>query len=136
MKDSVFNQKVPPISFDATLKETRDASYSLVRKDKILAKYSIELSWHIGRVTDRSYSNPKSAWGKKEKEMDKIGKSMNDYILDKVKSNEITIEVNLNGQNTNIKSLKPITIPGEITNEFLLAKGLCKKVSKPPINWV
>jgi hypothetical protein len=63
-------------------------------------------------------------------------KIFNDYLYKKYLSNEITIEVTLDDVTTNLKSLKPFEIDIQPTNDFLLEKGLCKKVSKPPISWI
>ena len=62
----------------------------------------------------------------------------NNFIKEKIESNEILIHVVINGKLTNIKSIPIIKIPNrkKITNKFLIDNAFCKKVPKAPMTFV
>jgi len=82
-----------------------------------------------------SKENKYNPYDKKRKELENVG-FIDKYVIDKIKSNEIIVEVDVDGKLTNIKSLPLIQKPMNITNEYLLDNNLCKKVSKSPISWI
>lgn len=51
-------------------------------------------------------------------------------------SNLISVELNLPSGKVNIEDLKPFNTNENISNKFLLKNNYCKKVEKPPINWI
>lgn len=74
---------------------------------------------------------------KKRDELWKKGeKLISDYISDKIKSNEIIVEINTGNGFKNAKNFPNINIPDEVNNEFLLANKFCTKVNSSPISWV
>lgn len=62
--------------------------------------------------------------------------SIDDYIIEKIKSNQIIIEVQLSNELDDIKSFTGYRLPENITNEYLLENNLCKKVPSSPISWI
>lgn len=142
INNGVFDVNVKPINLIVTQERKTTSSYSLARNDFRLRELEIELRWQIYRAVSMLGKNPNSnaydnnSWGRKEKQLNKSNQFMAQYIQDKFKNNEITVEIMFNGKMTNIKSLPKVIIPGDVTNEYLLEKGLCKKVPKSPINWI
>jgi hypothetical protein len=76
---------------------------------------------------------------RKEKKMGWKGLGFfNDFVKEKIESDEISIAVIINGNLTNIKSLPVIKFPnreGLETNEFLIKSKYCKKVPKSPVSF-
>jgi hypothetical protein len=141
IKDSVFNTKIEPIVTEMESPESVRSNISNVRDDSFLTDYTVNLNWGLyDRLTkppfsgkDNQTNNP---FTRKQNELKKQGKTMINYIYEKFMSDEIIVEVTLRGKPVNVKSLPPIKRLDKITNEFLLEKGYCKKVSKAPISWI
>jgi hypothetical protein len=79
---------------------------------------------------------------RKQKKLYGLGVKPNDYwfnnfVKEKIESNEILIHVMIDGKLTNIKSIPEIKIPNrkKITNKFLIDNAFCKKVPKAPISF-
>jgi hypothetical protein len=76
---------------------------------------------------------------RKEKKMGWKGRGFFiNFIKEKIESDEISIEVIINGKLTNIKSLPVIKFPnreGLESNSFLIKGKYCKKVPKSPISF-
>lgn len=51
-------------------------------------------------------------------------------------SNMFSIELNLPSGRVDIKNLKPFNTVESLSNKFLLKNNYCKKVDRPPINWI
>ena len=147
IKDGVFDKKIPQmrrIVNGSPISRT----YSAQRGEKSLWEFDFFLGGTImNALRDYSIENREilgnTVLSRKMREISNNVPSpftknniFNDYLYKKYLNNEITIEVTLDDVTTNLKSLKPFEIDIQPTNDFLLEKGLCKKVSKPPISWI
>ena len=140
IKDGVFDKKIPQKRVIKT-GNGNSRVYSTKRSETTLYEFNIFLEG-IVRNALRDYSiehgeTPgNTVLSRKVKELPNGLLDLNNYLYEKYLNNEITIEVNFDGVSTNLKSLKPFETEIQPTNDFLLIKGLCKKVSKPPISWI
>ena len=100
-----------------------------------LGKYDIyvknEIEKYFKNYQVKNKSNP---YNDKLKQLS--NQSIDDYIIEKIKSNQIIIEVQLRNKLDNIKSFTGYRLPENITNEYLLENNLCKKVPSSPISWL
>lgn len=138
IKDEVFNKKISPFSFKSKVDE-RGMGYSWVRDDFYTSRVKLQLALKIREHLDSIEKDSKGNsffYRKLEELLNKKNKFWSGYIREKFLSDEIVVEIELNGKMINVKSLPPVVIPDEITNEYLLEKGLCKKVNGSPISWV
>lgn len=100
-----------------------------------LGKYDLyvknEIEKYFKNYQVKNKSNP---YNDKLKQLS--NQSIDDYIIEKIKSNQIIIEVQLRNKLDNIKSFTGYRLPENITNEYLLENNLCKKVPSSPISWL
>jgi hypothetical protein len=141
IKNGVFDKPVSPLKITSTTKENKRLYYSSMRDDLIFNRHYIEPRWEItnyftlpNTLLKMKETESNNIITRKEKELGK--KYIGAYIREKIDSNEIIIELEINNKRINFKNLPKVVIPGDITNEFLLEKGLCKKVSSSPISWI
>ena len=78
----------------------------------------------------------KNPYQKKQEDLASESIDMDQYIIEKIKSDDIIIEIKMDNTLKNIKDLQPINPSVEITNEYLLNNNLCRRVNDPPINWI
>jgi hypothetical protein len=64
-----------------------------------------------------------------------ITPEMGEFLSKKFTEGSIQILFNTGTNDFDVKSLKPFQLPSEVDNEFLLEKGLCRKVSGSPVSW-
>lgn len=133
---SVFGVPVPLIS-TKTKKPEIYRDYSVRGNNKILT-YEINLNDEIYYAMDAN-KNIVNFYNKKLSELEKTKSSalyIGTYLKEKFLSNEIVIEVILDGKKVNIKSLPEDYESNYISNEFLLENKLCKKIDSAPISWL
>jgi hypothetical protein len=142
IKDGVFDSKILPIPITGNLIEERKYNVSEVRDNYLyMLNYSISMHYEIQYATSsnnlkKGDTQKNNTFTRKTNELNGKNIFMGDYLEQKFKSNEISIYVEINGKKINIKSLPLISEPTEITNEFLLQEGLCKKIDRAPISWL
>lgn len=100
-----------------------------------LGKYDLyvknEIQNYFKNYQVKNKSNP---YNDKLKQLS--NQSIDDYIIEKIKSNQIIIEVQLRNKLDDIKSFTGYKLPKKITNGYLLENNLCKKVPSSPISWI
>lgn len=133
IKNGVFNKPVPTLSFISYKNNTDEFGKAvrgsvLIHSHIIRPQFEIFNYYHLNGLSDNPYSQ-------KQNELSKQNRDMPTYIKDKIESNEIVVEIELNGKKVNVKSLPSFFTPTDVTNEFLLQNGLCKKVNNAPISW-
>jgi hypothetical protein len=140
IEDGVFDRKIPT----KIVTETGSRSlrfYAPKRGETYLYEFDIFLEGIVRNALsqyerENGEIRGNTVLSRKMKELPKGPLELSNYLYKKYLNNEITIEVNFDGVSTNLKSLKPFETEIQPTNDFLLIKGLCKKVSKPPISWI
>jgi hypothetical protein len=65
-----------------------------------------------------------------------IGDFYEGYVKRKIQSGDIKVTIVAGGRSINLMSLKPVSDPKDIDNEFLLKNKLCGKINKAPISWL
>jgi hypothetical protein len=131
IKDGVFDSPIQPITDITGSPSEEIIDISSNRESMKILTYEIELRWFIF-----SKLHDNNSYHRKSIELEKQNKYIGDYIKEKFLSNDITVEIIFNGKKINIKSLPLIIKPSSVTNEFLLEKGLCKKINTAPISWL
>jgi hypothetical protein len=58
------------------------------------------------------------------------------YIVRKIQSGDIKVNIKADGRSMDLLSLKPVANPKDIDNAFLLKNKLCGKINKAPISWL
>lgn len=137
IKNGVFDKPIQPIKIQLEpIKMQQFTSY--VREDFKFATFIIYLYQEIGlgEKAQKQILPQETSVVRKKLELDKKNEKIGEYLVEKFLSDEITIELEINGKFVNIKTLTSFDTPSVITNEFLLKNKLCKKVSKPPVNWL
>lgn len=106
---------------------------SLILQTFILEVRSAIYFYFLDNFESRRKKNP---YEKKQEDLTSESIDMDQYIIEKIKSGDIIIEIKIGNTLKNIKDLQPINLPVEITNEYLLNNNLCRRVNNPPINWM
>lgn len=138
IKNGVFDNKTYKLTgLDKSVSKREEMYVSKTRDPFFLNELELSIASDIYFyfMYPNNKHTPHNPYSKKEKEIG-YNKNIYVYIIEKIKSNEIIVEIEMNGKLINIKSLPLISEFTEVTNEFLLEKNLCKKVSKPPITWI
>ena len=140
IEDGVFDRKIPT-KIVAEIGSRSLRFYAPKRGETYLYEFDIFLEGIVRNalrqyVIENGEIRGNTVLSRKMKELPKGPLELSNYLYKKYLNNEITIEVNFDGVPTNLKSLKPFETEIQPTNDFLLTKGLCKKVSKPPISWI
>lgn len=131
IKNGVFEDSLPPFS-EVVKGDLIERSYSPVRNPISYNSFTLDIfkmvknQLPIGQMSTR--------W--KRIELRKNGISEEEFLRESIENQDIKIEIEVDGKKINVKDLKSLTFPIEITNDFLLKNRLCEKVSEPPITWI
>jgi hypothetical protein len=136
IKNGVFDKPVQPIKIELDT-NNRGLFVSYVRDEFQITTFKINLYQEImsGEKDQKKIFADETMVVKKRWELEKKNQKIDDYLIQKFRSGEIIVEVEIEGNFVDVKKLNPIDTPEEITNQFLLKNQLCKKVSKSPISW-
>lgn len=125
---SVFGVEIPPIDGLGRVKEILKISDS---------KYNpIEIALYDFYAENYIYDYAKSKGSdnfflRKNKEVGNVG----EYIKNMINNGNIKIVAQTPSGEMDIMKIKPYSIHSEVDNDFLLQKGLCKKVERSPVSW-
>jgi hypothetical protein len=130
----------PPIRITKVINnpETKYYITSKINKGQYFVIEYIDLEYVIKNYIEYEMDNKDENYSKlfnSYRNQMSITPEMGGFLSKKFTEGAIQILFNTGINNFDVKSLKPFQLPAEVDNEFLLEKGLCRKVNGSPVSW-